>query len=184
MSDEEKKTYVQFDDLLKFERDAFEAMGVPKDDAKICADVLFEADRRGIDSHGVGRLFMYYVRIRRKQQEAETKIDVIKEKPGIISLEANNGMGMPVSHFAMEKAIEKAKECGIGMAVVGESNHYGIAGYYTLLAADNNCIGFCGTNARPSIAPTWGLEPRLGTNPLTIALPTNLDFHWFADHAT
>jgi L-2-hydroxycarboxylate dehydrogenase (NAD+) len=181
---DDKTIYVSFKDLLEFEKDAFAAMGVPEKDAKICADVLFEADKRGIDSHGVGRLFMYYVRIRKNQQTPITKITIEKEKEGMARLRADNGMGQPVSHMAMQMAIDKAKKCGIGMVTVGESNHYGIAGYYSLMAADQGCIGITGTNARPSIAPTWGVEPMLGTNPLTIAVPTDWDFHWFADHAT
>jgi LDH2 family malate/lactate/ureidoglycolate dehydrogenase len=120
----------------------------------------------------------------RKQQEAVTKITVEKEKAGVARLNAHNGMGQPVSYKAMKMAIEKAKKCGIGMVTVRGSNHYGIAGYYSLMAAKEGCIGICGTNARPSIAPTWGVEPILGTNPLTIALPTDCDFPWFADHAT
>ncbi len=181
---DDQKIWIPFETLREFEEEAFKAMGVPEEDAKICADVLFEADKRGIDSHGVGRLFMYYARIRRGQQTAKTEIKVIRDRPAIARLQNNNGMGQPISHKAMQMAIDKAKKCGIGMVTVGESNHYGIAGYYSLLAAEQGCIGINGTNARPSIAPTWSVEPVLGTNPLTIALPTDWDFHWFADHAT
>ncbi len=173
--------------MWEFEKETFVKLGVPLDDAKICADVVFEADKRGIDSHGLGRLFMYYTRIKRKQQHPVTKITIEREKAGIARLSANNGMGQPVSHKAMKMAIEKAKNCGIGMVTVGESNHFGIAGYYSLMASNEGCIGITGTNARPSIAPTWGVEPMLGTNPLTIAFPTNYSptgGNWFADHAT
>ncbi|UYP47897.1 Malate dehydrogenase [Candidatus Lokiarchaeum ossiferum] len=183
----EKYTYVPFEALWQLEKDSFIGMGVPDEDAKICADVLFEADKRGIDSHGVGRLFMYYARVRRGQQKATTKITVEREKAGTARLAADNGMGQPVSHKAMQMAIDKAKKCGIGMVTVGESNHYGIAGYYSLMASEQGCIGITGTNARPSIAPTWSVEPMLGTNPLTIAFPTDYEptgGHWFADHAT
>ncbi|MHA1727684.1 MAG: Ldh family oxidoreductase [Promethearchaeota archaeon] len=180
----EQCIYMDFKTLWEFEKDCFLGMGVPEDDAKICADCLFEADKRGIDSHGIGRLFMYYARIKRDQQLPTTKITVVKEKLGTARLNAGNGMGQVVSHKAMQMAIDKAKKCGIGMVTVGESNHYGIAGYYALMAAERGCIGITGTNARPSIAPTWSVEPVIGTNPLTIALPTDWDFHWFADHAT
>ena len=183
----EKYTYISVDKLGKFEFDCFKAMGIPDEDAQICADVLLEADHRGIDSHGVGRLFMYYARVRRNQQEAVTKITVERDKGAIARLNAHNGMGQPVSHKAMQMAIDKAKEFGIGMVTVGGSNHYGIAGYYSLMASKAGCIGITGTNARPSIAPTWGVEPMLGTNPLTIAFPTDYSptgGHWSADHAT
>lgn len=180
----ENNIHVDFETLWNFEKDCFLGMGVPEEDAKICADVLFEADKRGIDSHGVGRLFMYYARIRRGQQSPKTNITIEKEMGSTARLSANNGMGQAVSHKAMQMAIEKAKINGIGMVTVGESNHYGIAGYYTLMASSQGCIGISGTNARPSIAPTFGVEPMMGTNPLTIAFPTDWDFDWFADHAT
>jgi len=181
---DENFTYIDFDTLKELEKDCFIGMGVPNEDAGICADVIFEADKKGIDSHGCGRLFMYYARIRRKQQNPVTKIDLERDFGATARLSANNGMGQVVSHKAMQLAIDKAKKFGIGMVSVGESNHYGIAGYYSLLASQQGCIGITGTNARPSIAPTWGVEPMLGTNPLTIAIPTDWDFDWFADHAT
>lgn len=184
MMTDEKYVNVSFKTLWEFEKDAFSKMGVSDGDAKICADVLFEADKKGIDSHGVGRLFMYYARIRRKQQKTTTKITIEREKEGIARISADNGMGQVAGHIGMNLAIDKAKKCGIGMVTVGESNHYGIAGYFSLMASTQGCIGITGTNARPSIAPTWGVEPMLGTNPLTIALPTDWDFDWFADHAT
>ncbi len=152
---------VDFETLWNFEKDCFLGMGIPEEDAKICADVLFEADKRGIDSHGVGRLFMYYARIRRGQQSPTTNIKIEREMGSTARLTANNGMGQTVSHQAMQMAIDKAKINGIGMVTVGESNHDGIAGYYTLMASAQGCIGISGTNARPSIAPTWGFEPIL-----------------------
>lgn len=187
MPTDENYVYIPLNTLWEFEKDCFVGMGVPEKDAKICADVLFEADIRGIDSHGVGRLFMYYARLQRRQQLPTTEISIIREKAGTARLNAHNGMGQVASYKAMQIAIDKAKECGIGMTTVGDSNHYGIAGYYSLMASEQGCIGINGTNARPSIAPTWGVEPMLGTNPLTIAFPTNYQptgGHWFADHAT
>ena len=181
---DEDYTWVDFDTLEKFMQDVMVGIGVPEEDAKIVADVLITSDKRGIDSHGVGRLMMYYARIKRKQQLPTTKISVIKDNLGTARWDAGNGMGHPVSKKAMQSAIDKAKKTGIGMVVVGNSNHFGIAGYYSLMAAAQGCIGICGTNARPSIAPTWSVEPMLGTNPLTIALPTDWDFPWCADQAT
>jgi L-2-hydroxycarboxylate dehydrogenase (NAD+) len=146
--------------------------------------VLIEADKRGIESHGCARLQMYYERIKRKQQLPITKLTTVREAPATVRLNANNGMGQVASKKAMQMAITKAKKYGIGMAVVENSNHFGIAGYYVLMATEQNCIGICGTNTRPAIAPTWSVEPMLGTNPLTIGVPTDWDFPWIADHAT
>ncbi len=180
----EEFTYQDFETLENFIKDVFIGIGVPEKEAKTCAEVLIESDKRGIDSHGIARLFMYYTRIVRKQQLAETKLTIIKEMPGTVRINANNGMGMVSGKKAMQMAIEKAKKNGIGMAIVENSNHYGIAGYYALMAANHDCIGLTGTNARPSIAPTWSVEPMLGTNPFTFGAPTDLEFPWIADHAT
>ena len=180
----EEFVYQDAKTLENFMKDVFVGIGVPEKDAKTCAEVLIESDIRGIDSHGIARLFMYYTRIKRKQQLAETKITIVKEMPGTVRINANNGMGMVSGKKAMQMAIDKAKKTGIGMAVVENSNHYGIAGYYTLMAAKQDCIGLTGTNARPSIAPTWSVEPMLGTNPFTFGAPTDLEFPWIADHAT
>ena len=170
--------------LEQFIKDVMIGVGVPESDADIVADVLIESDKRGIDSHGIGRLKMYYDRIKKGQINPVTKWTLEKELPGTALIDAHNGMGHVVSKAAMQMAIDKAKNVGIGMVAVGHSNHYGIAGYYSLMAAEQGMIGITGTNARPSIAPTWGVEPMLGTNPLTIALPTDWEFPWCADHAT
>jgi LDH2 family malate/lactate/ureidoglycolate dehydrogenase len=176
--------YVNVKTLESFMCDVLLGIGVPKDDATIVADVLIESDKRGIDSHGIARLKMYYDRIKNEQQLPTTKLTFEKEAPGIAVINANNGMGQVAARKSMELAIEKARNVGIGMVVVGHSNHFGIAGYYATMAADKGMIGMCGTNARPAIAPTWGVEPMLGTNPFSIALPTDWGFPWCADQAT
>ncbi len=174
-----------FDITERFMVDVFKGYGVPAGDAEVCAEVLITADKRGIDSHGVGRLKPIYIdRIKDGQINPVTKIDLIKEGPTTAVLDANNGMGQVVSKKAMLMAIEKAKKYGMGMVVVRNSNHYGIAGYYTGLAADHGMIGFSGTNARPSIAPTFGVENMMGTNPLCFAMPTDEPFHFNIDCAT
>ncbi|MHA1143820.1 MAG: Ldh family oxidoreductase [Candidatus Helarchaeota archaeon] len=184
MTDKDEFVYLDFDTIFNFMKDVFIGMGVPEEDAATCADVLIESDKRGIDSHGCSRLFMYYVRLQRKQQLPVTKLTIVKETPGTVRINANNGMGQVAAKKAMQMAIDKAKKVGIGMAIVENSNHYGIAGYYALMATKQDCIGMTGTNARPSIAPTWSVEPMLGTNPFTFGVPTDWDFPWIADHAT
>lgn len=177
--------YLGFDELESYMIKVFMAAGVPENDAKICADVLIESDKRGIDSHGIGRLKPIYIdRIREGIINPVTKIDIIKDGLTTAVLDGNNGMGQVISKFAMRLAIDKAKTYGMGMVAVRNSNHYGIAGYYATMATNAGMIGITGTNARPSIAPTFGIENMLGTNPLVIGVPTDEPFPFVLDCAT
>ncbi|MFX1268881.1 MAG: Ldh family oxidoreductase [Promethearchaeota archaeon] len=170
--------------LKNFMQDVYIGLGVPKEDAKIIADVLITSDLRGIESHGIQRCKMYYDRIKQGIYEVKTKIDVIKDGPTTALWDGNCGMGHVIAYKAMEAAIEKAKKYGLGAVAVRNSTHFGIAGYYSLMAIKEGMIGFTVTNARPSIPPTFGVEPMLGTNPLTVGAPTDENFPFLIDCAT
>jgi len=177
--------WVDFDTLENFMIDVFKGVGVPEEDARICADVLITADKRGIDSHGIGRLkTKYYDRIRAGTQSPKTNIEIVKNSPTTAVVDGHNGMGQVIAKKSMALAIEKAKKMGLGMVTVRNSNHYGIAGYYVLMAIEAGMIGISGTNARPSIAPTFGVENMLGTNPLTYGAPSDEEFPFVLDGAT
>jgi len=180
----EDKVYLDANILEKFMRDVFMGLGISKEDAEIIADVLITSDLRGIESHGIQRCKMYYDRIKAGIYEPKTKIDVIKDGPTTALWDGNNGMGHVIAHKAMKTAITKAKEYGLGAVAVRNSTHFGIAGYYSLMAIKEGMIGLAVTNARPSIPPTFGCEPMLGTNPLTMGAPTDEAFPFLLDCAT
>ena len=181
----ETRPYVSWDLMNSFLIDAFKGYGVPEADAKICADVLLESDRRGIESHGCNRFKPIYIdRIVSGTLLPETKMDIVKDTPTTVVMDANNGMGMVASYHMMEMLIEKAGKYGMAGGAVFNSTHYGIAGYWTTMAEKAGMIGITGTNARPSVAPTWGVEPMMGTNPLTFTMPTDEEFPFNFDCAT
>ena len=183
--EKETRPFISWQLADDFMTAVFEKMGVPTEDARLCADVLLESDRRGIESHGCNRFKPIYIdRIKSGILNPVTKIDVLKETPTTAVLDANDGMGMVASKKAMDMCIEKAHKYGMGMVAVRNSSHYGIAGYWTGLAAKENMIGISGTNARPSVAPTFGVENMLGTNPLTFSMPTDEPFPFTLDCAT
>ena len=181
----ETRPYVPWDMIGPFMVDVFKAYGVPEEDAKICADVLMESDRRGIESHGCNRFKPIYLdRIDKGTLLPKTEIEILKETPTTVVMDAHDGMGMVASHKMMEMLIEKAKTYGMAGGAIRNSTHYGIAGYWTNMAAKEGMVGITGTNARPSIAPTFGVENMMGTNPLTFSLPTDEEVPFCIDCAT
>lgn len=178
-------TYVNWTTMENFVIDVFQKYGVPEEEARICADVLLESDRRGIESHGVNRLKPIYLdRIKAGIQKPVTKWEIVRETATTAVADGHDGMGQVIAWRSMELAVKKAKKYGMGMVAARNSTHYGIAGYYAAMAAKAGCIGITGTNARPSIAPTFGVENMLGTNPLTFGMPTDEAFPFLLDCAT
>lgn len=177
--------WLGFEDAQRYVAQVLMALGSPEEDASTCADVVVAADRRGFESHGIARFkSTYYDRIRHGVQSPITRFDIVKERASTAVVDGNNGMGQVISKKAMDLAIHKAGEYGMGMVAVRNSNHFGIAGYYASMAVDADMIGIVGTNARPSVAPTFGVEGMLGTNPLTFGMPTDEDFPFILDCAT
>ena len=182
---EETRPYVSWDLIQNFMIDAFQAAGVPEEDAKICTDVLMESDRRGIESHGTNRFKPIYIdRINDGILNPVTHYEVLKDTPTTCVADAHDGMGMVASYKMMTSLIDKAKKDGLAMGAIKNSSHYGIAGYWATMASKEGMLGITGTNARPSIAPTFGVENMMGTNPLTFAFPTDEDFDFILDCAT
>ena len=177
--------WIDFTTIERFMGDVLEGLGVSEEDAKICSEVLIASDKKGIDSHGINRLKpTYYDRLKAGLQSPVTKVEIVREGPTTALVDGNNGMGHVIAKKAMSICIEKARKFGMGMVAVKNSTHYGIAGYYAEMASKAGMIGITGTNARPSVAPTFGSENMLGTNPLCIGFPTDEGFPFILDCAT
>ena len=162
----------------------FQRSGVSEEDAVMCADVLIKSDLRGIESHGVGRLRMYYDRLKSGLIEKNTKLTIVRESPTTAVIDGNHGIGMVVATKAMQLAINKAKELGMGSVAVRNSTHFGIDGFYPLMAVQQNMIGMSFTNARPCVSPIHGTQPTLGTNPIAFGAPTDEECPFLYDGAT
>ncbi len=182
--DEAATVLIPVDTLQSFLRDVLIRLGVPPDEAETCSEVLISADLRGIESHGVGRLKYYYNRIKSGQHKVITHFEIVRECPATALVDGHNGMGMVIAKRAMQMAIEKARIFGMGSVAVRNSTHFGIDGYYAMMAAREGMIGMSFTNARPSIAPTFGVQPMLGTNPIAFACPTDEECLFVFDAAT
>jgi L-2-hydroxycarboxylate dehydrogenase (NAD+) len=180
----EKTTHIPVDVIHSFMMDVFEALGTPPDDARICADVLITSDLKGIQSHGVGRLKYYYDRIQMGLHQTKTEMEIVKETETTAVIDGHHGMGHVIAHHAMRLAMDKARKYGLGGVAVRNGTHYGIAGYYPLMAAKEGMVGLSVTNARPSQVPTFGAEPMLGTNPIAFAAPSDLEYPFWFDAAT
>jgi LDH2 family malate/lactate/ureidoglycolate dehydrogenase len=171
--------------LKHFVAEVLVKVGVAAADAAIVADVLVAADLRGIESHGVARLESYYVsRLRNGQMVAEPEVKVVRETPTSILMDAGNGLGHPTGKRTMEAVIAKARASGAAFGSVRNSNHYGIAGYYAMMALDHDLIGIASTNSVRYGAPTFGRDILLGTNPLAFAIPALHEPAFVLDFAT
>jgi L-2-hydroxycarboxylate dehydrogenase (NAD+) len=177
--------FIPFEVIEKFMVNIMVKAGIPTEDAKIVCDVLLQADKLGFDSHGVNRLKAIYLdRIAEGILNPETNFEIVREGPTTAVVDGHNGMGHVIAYKSMRLAIEKARQYGMAMVTVRNSSHYGFAGYYPLMAVKENMIGITGTNARPSVAPTFGVENMLGTNPITFGMPSDESFPFLLDCAT
>ncbi len=180
----ENTVLVWADPLKDFCVRVFQRLGIPEEDARVTADVLVSADLRGVDSHGVARLRRYVNGVRSGMMSVNPSVEVVTETPTTALIDAGGGLGQPVSYRAMERAIAKAKEYGCGFVTVRNSNHYGIAGYYAMMALPHDCIGISMTNAAVLVVPTFGRDAMLGTNPIAVAAPANRERPFVMDMAT
>jgi LDH2 family malate/lactate/ureidoglycolate dehydrogenase len=180
-------THVDHEKLTRFVAACFERLSVPAADAQIAANILVMADLRGVDTHGVIRFNpkSWYVKwLRDGEMNPQPKLQVLSETSSSALLDGQRGMGMVAGHHAMEVAINKARETGIGMVAVRNSRHFGMSAYYAMRALPHDMIGLAMTNASRQVVPTFGREARFGTNPLCIAAPALEELPFVLDMAT
>ena len=159
------------DHLHSFAAAVFQHFGLTPEDADLAADVLVTADCRGVDSHGVARLWAYVRLFERNKVNPRPQVSVLRESASTAAIDGDGGLGLIVGPRANEIAMQKAEAAGMGWVTVRNSSHYGIAGYYPLQALARNLIGWSMTNASPAVTPLWGAERNLSTNPLAVAFP-------------
>ena len=170
--------------LYDFTNEIFLAIGCPPKDAKLAAEVLLEADLRGVDSHGVARLSGYVRLWEAGRINPTPNMRIVHETPSTATVDGDGGLGLVIAPKAMDIAIEKAEKVGTGWVSVRNSNHFGIAGYHAMEALSSDMIGMAMTNASPLVAPTHSVERMLGTNPIAVAVPTKKQPPFVADFAT
>ncbi len=180
----ETSLHIQADALRRFCTEVFITLGVAKEDAEITSDVLVAADLRGVDSHGVARLQRYVNGIRSSMMRPDAKPHVVHETPTTATIDGDGGLGQPAAYSAMQLAIHKAEQIGAGFVAVRNSNHYGIAGYYAMMALEKDMIGISSTNAAVLVVPTFGRNAMLGTNPIAVAAPASQERPFVLDMAT
>ncbi|TAD83343.1 MAG: Ldh family oxidoreductase [Bacteroidetes bacterium] len=173
-----------YQQLYSFTQQVFLAMGCPATQAETASNVLLSADLRGIDSHGIARLGGYVRLWQAGRINANPNMAVVYETPSTAVVDGDAGLGLVVAPFAMQVAINKAATCGTGWVSVKNSNHFGIAGYHAMMALGQDMIGMAMTNASALVAPTFGKERMLGTNPIAVAIPAGQQPPFVADFAT
>ena len=170
--------------LYNFTYNIFIKIGCDETDASVAAKVLLSSDVRGIDSHGVARLSGYVRLWQAKRINANPEIKIIHETPSTATIDGDAGLGLVVAPYAMQIAIDKAKQVGTGWVSVQNSNHFGIAGYHAMMALQHDMIGIAMTNGSALVAPTFSIEKMLGTNPIAVAIPAKNEPPFVADFAT
>jgi L-2-hydroxycarboxylate dehydrogenase (NAD+) len=170
--------------LYAFTRDVFMKMGCNRADAETIADVFLAAELRGLASHGMIRIKDYFQLWKAGRINVKPDIRIVHETPATAVVDGDGAIGMVSSARSMQIAIDKAKQVGTGWVSTRHSNHYGIAGYYAMMALPHDMIGICMTNANPLVAPTFSISRMLGTNPIAVAIPAGKNPPFVADFAT
>jgi L-2-hydroxycarboxylate dehydrogenase (NAD+) len=173
-----------YSQLVVFCEAVFIKMNCSAADAKLATKVLLNADVRGIDSHGIARLSGYVRLWQAGRINTNPQLKIIHETPSTATVDGDSGLGLVIAPFAMQVAIDKALQVGSGWVSVQNSNHFGIAGFHAMMALQQDMIGIAMTNASALVAPTFGKEKMLGTNPIAVAIPSGMQHPFVADFST
>ena len=173
-----------YQQLFDFAQQVFVKIGCSEEDAALATNVLLSADIRGVDSHGIARLSGYVRLWEARRVNPCPEIKILHQTPSTATVDGDGGLGLVVAPRAMQIAIDKAKQAGSGWVSVQNSNHFGIAGYHSMMALQEDMIGISMTNASPLVAPTFSVERLLGTNPICVAIPAGNQPPLVADMAT
>ena len=183
--DESTYTRVHEARLRKTVAGIFQACGVPEDDAALGADVLVAADLRGVDTHGVSNESRTYIQhLKSGSSNPRPRMRVLRETPAAANVDSDAGLGIIMAPKAMEIAIEKARKVGVGVVTVRNARHLGMAAYHAMMALKHDMIGMCMTTPPAAVVPTFGSVPRIGTNPIAIAVPAATEHPFVFDAAT
>lgn len=162
---------LDYETIKDFCRLVFEGYGIAPEDSRTIAEVLLASDLMGIESHGLQRLNMYCTSMNIGRINPKGRPRVVRETTLSAVVDADQAFGQIAGVMAMNLAIRKAKQAGMGMVVVNNSTHYGIAGYYSMMAAKQELLGVSMTNTEALVLPTFGKTPMLGTNPIALTMP-------------
>ena len=170
--------------LTDFCQQVLQKFDISRDSARSTAEVLVSADARGVPSHGVSHLSRHIADIKASLTHANAQMECLSDLPAVALYDAHFGLGAASSQFAMQKAMDKARQCGVGVISVKNSCHHGISAYYAMMAMQNNMIGLALTNTAALGVPTFGLEARFGTNPIAFAAPSSTEIPFVLDMST
>ena len=182
---DEDAVRVQPDPLRVTVTSIFEKLNVSAEDARLAADVLVTADLRGVDSHGVSNMLRSYIdRYNWGEINPRPNWRIVRETAATANVDSDTGLGIIIVPKAMEIAIEKARNTGIGMVTISNGRHLGMASYHAMMALKHDMIGICMSGCPPTVLPTFGAETRLGTNPIAMAAPAKEEHPFVFDAAT
>ncbi|MDD2487793.1 MAG: Ldh family oxidoreductase [Candidatus Gracilibacteria bacterium] len=178
------KKKIQSEKIKDFCERVFGKIGLNHEDSKLVTDVLVESDLRGITSHGINRFNRYIKAIKKGDINILSCPKIISQEGATTIIDGNHCLGQKAGYIGMQETIRIAKKYGVAITTVKNSNHYGIAGYYSMMALKEDMIGISMTNTAPLVVPTFGKEAVLGTNPISVAVPTGIEYPWVMDFAT